>query len=532
MTGASRAGKVWVQAAFYVIMLALLVSRAVSSNISHDENQFIAPGQFLAYGGLAPYVDYPYTHMPYAIPFYALSALASDYDLLAGRLLSVLFWFGSLILMVAIGRRLNRTQNASAPSWRRLLWEFALILAFIHDPTADFILRAALNHSLATFFSLLATLLFVRGIRETNRPDGPAFWSGACIAAAGLTRFNYASLVGVLLGGWLMHGLQHWRLSWKPLLLRFGAGVLVAGLPAMVLAALAPRQFYYGNIVYIKLNTVYYEIILHRSGMDLASKLRGFGSVLLAEPMQLLLYAALVFTVMGGLTQARRDTAKLDTARLTIAVIAITLWMTAFAPTPALLQYMAAPLPFMFILAEAIEIRLPRFEAAVRYAGALAVAAVALASVVRQDPLGDLIQLARPGDWPPVQVHDLAVSIRDRVPEGRVLALQSMLPMEAGLDAYPFTATGPFSWRTSPLLTPQRRNEYDVTSPVELAAELEALPPDAILVGFEEANPGFERKDMGGLERPFSAFAVRHGYTTERLLPPFWPRGLTLWIRP
>ena len=96
----------------------LLVCRAVSGNISHDENQFIAPGQFLAYDGLLPYVDYPYTHMPYAIPFYALSALASDYDLLAGRLLSVLFWFGSILVMVAISRRLSRSPAEERRSHR------------------------------------------------------------------------------------------------------------------------------------------------------------------------------------------------------------------------------------------------------------------------------------------------------------------------------------------------------------------------------------------------------------------------------
>jgi hypothetical protein len=131
-----------------------------------------------------------------------------------------------------------------------------------------------------------------------------------------------------------------------------------------------------------------------------------------------------------------------------------------------------------------------------------------------------------------VQVHDLATEIRALVPTGRVLGLQSMVAMEAGLDAYPFTATGPFSWRTSLLLTPQRRAEYAVTSPEELGGVLHESPPAAILVGFEEPNPGFERKDMGGLETPFSEYAAASGYRQVRLQPPFWPRGLSLWIRP
>ena len=112
------------------------------------------------------------------------------------------------------------------------------------------------------------------------------------------------------------------------------------------------------------------------------------------------------------------------------------------------------------------------------------------------------------------------------------MTFQANVPLEAGLEAYPFTATGPFLWRTSLLLTPERRADYKVVSPEELPALLEAQPPDAVLVGFEEPNPGFERNDIGGLELPFSEYAIENGYTAERLLPPFWPRGLTLWIRP
>lgn len=534
MGASQRTLKAWTQGAFYLLILALLASRAVSSNISHDENQFIAPGQFLAYDGLMPYVDYPYTHMPYAIPFYAVSALVSEYDLLAGRLLSVTFWFGSILLMVRIGRSLGGTsaRGSGAPSWRRLAWEFVLVLALIQDAAADFVLRTALNHSMATFFSLLATLFFVRAVQEPEKLKAAAFWSGACISVAGLTRFNYASLIVVLFAGWLLYGLLRQQQTRKRTLLQFGTGVLIGSLPAIGLAALAPRHFYYGNIVYIRLNTVYYELILHRTGMSLASKLAGFASMLKAQPIEVVLYGVLLYTLVSVLVQARRDKEKLDIARLAIAALALTLWMTAFAPTPALLQYLAAPLPFMFILLEAIEIKLPGRETTLRSLGALALAAVVLAGLLRQNPVKDLALLAHPSAWPPVQVHELAQSLRELVPAGRVLGLQSSVPLEAGLDAYPFTATGPFSWRTSLLLTPERRVDYGVTSPEELPSVLEKLPPAAILVGFEEPNPGFARKDMGGLEEPFSQFATSNGYTAERLLPPFWPRGLTLWIRP
>jgi hypothetical protein len=131
-----------------------------------------------------------------------------------------------------------------------------------------------------------------------------------------------------------------------------------------------------------------------------------------------------------------------------------------------------------------------------------------------------------------VQVHTFALSLKEDLDSGSVLTLNPAIPLEAGYDTYPFTATGPFSWRTSPLLTADRRSEYGVTSPEELDQVLDLDPPVGIIVGWEGPNAGFGFQDQGGLERPFEDYAVARGYTPIGLAPPFWSRGLTLWIRP
>lgn len=531
----STALKAVAQGAFYLAILAFIVSNSVSADFSHDENQFIAPGQLLAYHGLFPYLDYPYTHMPYGALFYAISASASDYDFLAGRLMNSLVWLGCILLMVAISRvvrAVSATPSGGQPSWMQLLWEFALVYVFIHHGPALLVLRAALNHSLATFFSLLAAWFFVRGARPQGMAARAAFQTGACVAMAGLIRFNYASLSVVLLFCWLIY--SAWLRQGQPgrIVLGYVGGMLAASLPAIVLAALAPRQFYYGNLVYIRLNTVYYEQLLRRSGMDLATKLHEFTSNILPQPLELVLYAVLVYAAVDSAARVLRRRPDADLPRFGLAGIAIALWMSAFAPTPALLHYFAAPLPFLFVLLCAFELSPGRFRTAARALGALAVLTAAFTSISRQNPLDEIAVLADSSQWPPVQVHELAVSLRDHVAEGPILTLQPMVPMEAGYDAYPFTATGPFSWRTSLLLTARRRGEYEVTSPQELAALLEQVPPEAILVGFEGPNAGFERQDQGGLEAPFSEYAKTHGYEPVALSPPFWSRGLTLWIRP
>jgi hypothetical protein len=107
-----------------------------------------------------------------------------------------------------------------------------------------------------------------------------------------------------------------------------------------------------------------------------------------------------------------------------------------------------------------------------------------------------------------------------------------MVPLEAGYDVYPFAINGPFSWRTSLLLTPDRRAQYGVISPDELTGILARTPPDAILTGFETPNAGFKRNEIDGLEIPLIKYASDHGYKPVQFNPPFVEYELTLWVRP
>jgi hypothetical protein len=523
------------QGVFYLAILALIVSRSVSNTFSHDENLFIAPGQLLAQQGLLPYVDYPYLHMPYSIPFYALTAWASDFDFLAGRLMSSVAWLGCILLIVAVVRSMrhgSKEAPVDAPSWRQLGWEFLLVYVFVNHGPVLFVLRTALNHSLSTLFGLLAVWFLLRGVRQPETSNRAAFWSGVSIAAAGLVRFNFASLALVLLVCWLMFGI--WLRQARPgrLLMSYAVGGVVASAPALAFVALAPREFYYGNLVYIRLNTIYYQQLLHRSGMTLSLKLKDFVVNILAQPLDMLLYAVLLISLVMAIAGLIRRRSSVEVVRLGVAGIALGLWLSALAPTPGLIHYFAAPIPFLIVLLGSIELTRWRHEAAARAAGILIVIIATITTDGLRDPVKALASLRDPSQWPPVQMHEVAMELRGYVDSGRVLTLQPMLPLEAGLEVYPFTANGPFSWRTSLLLTPQRRLEYDVTSPQELPALLREMPPDAIIVGLEAPNAGFERQDLGGLERPFSEYALENGYESITLVPPYWPRGLTVYLRP
>lgn len=527
--------RIVLQIVFYLLVLLLLSSHSATAVVSHDENQFVAPAQLLADHGLLPYIDYPYTHMPYGIAFYAVAVKLTAYDYLASRLLNSLVWFLCTLLIVAL-TRVVRSRPPFAfvdpPPVPELAFEFALVLVLLWHPVASYVLGAALNHSFATFFSLLALLFFLRSSGSAAFTVLDPLLSGIFVSLAAFTRFNYASLVVVLFILWLLHA-RLFRLSGViRTLVKYVLGVFIAAVPALVLLIVAPAHFYYGNLVYIRLNTVYYQGLLYRTGMDLVPKLAGFGLGLLQRPIDLILYAPLLALSILSFVRLLRRRSLPDLGLFATSGFAFVLWLTAFTPTPALFQYFFAPLPFLLLLAAWLALELSRFGWKLYLSASAVLVLAMLTSFQPPNPLADLARLAGPSSWTPVQVHDFALSLHRYVPAGRILTLLPMVPLEAGYDVYPFTATGPFSWRTSPLLTAQRRLQYGVTSPVELPSVLAAAPPAAVLTGFETPNPGFVFQDIGGLETPLNDYAAQHGFTRIELSPSFLGHSLILWVRP
>jgi hypothetical protein len=546
-----RIFKLCIQIVFYILILALFISRAASAGFSHDENQFIASGQFLADHRLLPYVDYPYTHMPYATGFYAVTAAMSDYDFLAGRLLNAATWALCTLFItwnIRFFSRLHPAAQASRddvsaapssdPSFPQLLAEFVLALVFLYHPAMmGHIDGPALNHSYATLFGLVVLLLFGIALQQRGFPRWLLFWSGIFAGLAAFTRLNYAALAVVLLLCLILYIVAVTRPRRYLPLIPPGAGLLLASIPTAILAILAPAHFFYGNIVYVRLNTAYYSQLAFRLNMTMSSKFQSFAGSLLHSPIDIILYAGLAVFGVWSLYRFLKTRSVASIADLALTGFALVLALSAFAPTPTQPQYFFAPLPFMLVILGILGTRLGLGHP-IRWISASLLVLLALFATLRlqsirvPNPLSELGFLSRPSQWTPVQMHAFDESLRGYVPDGRILALVPMLPLEAGYGSYPFTATGTFSWRTSLLLTPARRLQYGVTSPEELPQLLQANPPSGILTSLESTNDGFVRNDLGGLETPFVDYAKSHGYKPIPLRADFLRRTVTLWVKP
>lgn len=511
---------------FLLILLggAILFGRAMNAKFDHDEHQFIASAQLLVSRGLLPYIDYPYFHMPNIVFVNSLAVAASSYDFLAVRALGVLWSLGQAVVIYCLA--LHILQPAS--SLLRQSAALIVSLVFILDPVFISADGRAFNHMLPGLLSLLAFAACRKGWQGLSDWK----WFGLCGAFSGLaagTRFSYAALILVFAAALLF--LPKAR-SLRARLVDasvFGAGTLISLLPTLALFLAAPHRFFFGNYVYIRLNTLYRQNVDYGLAMDLLAKWSFLFQKVLVHPLDAFLYAA--FAVVCGVAIYRwlRSRDGSDTGALLAAGLCLALFAAAFAPTPSWPQYFFAPLPFLMITLVYGLSWLARRKPLYGTLAIATLAALALSSGAAVVARDELAKLRQPSNWLAVEVHTFAMQIRAQVPAGNVLTLAPIFPLEAGLDVYePFTV-GPFAWRTAHLVGADQRGAYDVVARSGLSEYLAADPPAAVLVGFETESTGFGLYDKGKLEKPLEDYARRSGYHFQAMEAAFTLGPVTLW---
>lgn len=491
----------------FALIALVLFSQAVNANVSHDEYQFIAGAQILRKSGLLPYIDYPFLHMPYMPVFYATVLWLGTNDFLTTRLLNEFSVFLSVFAVFLLV-----TSRFKAPN-RFLLFLVGGLSAFLFvtNPSLYVMDGRALNHGLPTLFALGAFFLYLYAPIKRSLA---LFLCGILVGLATGTRLSYAVLViPFILAIWLDPTVH--RKDWTGLLMAFGAGIFLAVLPILVLFVIAPKPFIYGNFHYIALNTVYRRNFEHSHGMTLLGKLEAFFMFMASDPVNALLYLALIaFLVMAWIRfRERREPAVF--ALLFNGWFGIVLFAAAFSPTPLWQQYFFSPVPFLII---GIFWGISEFFSTRKKTVWLFTAALGAAFFLSQSftrLILPLQQLQEPAKWTTTIMYDLSNQIASYIDcsdNCKVLTLVPILPLEADLETYPMFTVGSFSWRTAPLLTKERRAEYEIISYEDLNEFLMNDPPAAILTGLESNATTFNRDYRGDLEQPFVDYAVRNGY--------------------
>lgn len=487
-------------ALFFGAVFLLLIATNMSKALDHDEHMYVSAGVLLARGGLLPYRDFPYLQMPdLAFVYGALFKLPGDPLLLARLFSTVCATLGMAVIFSLVSAAVGGGYTA------RFLFGGGSVLLLIANPLFAYTSGEAWNHDLPMLLSLLSVAALLAAMRHT-RWGGLLFLSGLLSGLALGTRLSFAPVLPVLLASifLLPAASRHRRMASA---LVFCAGVFVASIPVMLLFALAPSQFVFGNVQYHAANALYWQAGGYTRAMDGEGKLDYLWAVLL-QPASLA--AGLAALSLGTCALFYRKGASQLAWRgmlLSFAVVPCLLLGT-LAPTPSWYQYFYAPLPFLVLgigFAAAVLYRSARW-AALPFA-----VAVAAACLFGRLPSPNLDT----STWVPIQAHESGRQIAEYAGSGPVLTLAPIYPLEGGAGIYPLFAAGPFILRSDSFFSPGERQASGVPSAASFLQQMDKQPPPAILTGYEP-----------GLEGAWVDYATLRKYRQISL-----GGGKTLWLR-
>ncbi len=463
-------------AALALLVLAALFARSMSRFFDLDEHQFTAPGVLLQ-DGLLPYADYPYFHMPNLIYIYGGLMSVTSYKLFAARLVSVFCGWVTIILLFRVGWKLFADQRISTRWWIA----GGLSVIFLCCRLFTYTNGWAWNHDSAVVCALGAFMLHIRGLKQAK--IWPFACAGLLVGLAIGIRLSFG-LIGVPFALSLLCGRS--SLSSRRRCLGLGVAVLAACIslvPVLIPMWINQEAFFFGNLGYARLNTIFYSHIESPAMNTVAKLLHGL-QVAFSDPGNAVLVLLATYTLGYRMWRLRAWTGAYGNELLLILGLLPALLVGCWGPTPTQYQYYYMLLPFMVLgIFYTLASEAPACLEGKTFRDVLsgAVLLVGLSGIPRW--YWTIIYLPTPQRWVPIQVHQVGEWVRANTPKGaRVLTIDPLVPCEGGRQVYPEYAIGRFMMHVGPYMTSEERHRHRIAWGEELERLLVEQPPEAILI--------------------------------------------------
>jgi len=491
--GHGQAG--WRRAAWCVgvplVVLVLLLGRALTRPFDLDEHQFVSPAQLLVQEGLRPYVDYPLFHTPLLVYIYAGVIQLADNALLATRVFSAIV--GTLCVMMVYWT--SRAWLRHLPERQSRDLSFALLGIHISARVFTYTNGWSWNHDASICAMLGAVLLHLHAIRT-----GRVVWFavvGALLGAAVSIRLTTGPAAGVLgLCGVLLAS----RLGVVGRIISGGLammGAAAALLPTWLLYRAAPDDFIFGNLGYPALYKLY-VLEGNTQQSTIVGKIGHFFQTWCTDPGNL---AALVLVgcscwLLGSrrnMMPSWRSESGVRTA--TIGFVCVALFIGLNAPFQVQMQYHSVLLPFFLLFVASVLASVgqttPALDAPsdstaagdfIRISRVAIIAGIVASAINIPRWYWQVYRIATPDAWTPTRVAETAAWVRENVSrDGRVLTIDPIIPLQAGLRVYPQYATGRFTFHVGKFMTPEERRARRMLWGPQLDEMIAAEPPRAVL---------------------------------------------------
>ena len=392
-----------------------------------DEGSYAAAGT-LALDRVVPYRDFLYTQTPLLPYVYGAWAELVGENWLVLRGLS-------LLLGVVIGALLTRHLYVRFGMWFALLGSVLFAsstLVFTWYPPVK-------------TFALATTFIFAAYVVIARAEPGPRSWVAAgALASLGV---QTRSLVVGAAAAFLWDALRRGRGA-----AQFAAGFGVALVPTLVLFALDPRAFLFGNLGVHGVRSEGGLVGNFEQKAKVVANLLGIATESRPVPQYLLLAGASVVAAFA----VRRSDGRVPLWFLAASLLAL----VALIPTPTYTQYFATTIPFLIVGV----VEFARVVVDSRNSTLAAVGVVWVALYLVLAPV-DLYRVAHASQEDrPAAVQDVADFVKARTSPGEEV-LTSWPGYLVGTDAVPVPGLeNDFAPHDAPTLTPDEQQRYHLAS--------------------------------------------------------------------
>jgi len=475
-----------------IIIFAVLLTGAFSyimnAPLNHNEHMYITSGVLVGNNSL--YEDFAYLQMPY-LPliygtFYKLTG--TSYYLLWGRV----FTFLSISLLCLLTYVISHKTSEDI---------FVSVVAVVFIMLNRVTLKAmgeSSNYIMPAVFSLFSVGLFIRTLVSTSKPEIrklhqdsiSLFLCGFFVAVAtGIKLYYLVTLFPFLIIS---------RKSFKKFLLILG-GAVTGFLPALYYMIKNFDIFIFNNLGYHMTNSVYSEIVGYSNAISSTSKIK-YGIRILSHPASVAIFTTVLFIIFTGMDGKKKALRPVEGVLLLQFIFTL---VGVFTLTPLHMQYFAMPIPFIVIL---ISSWYGSVGADKKYLKRLLLCLTIIVFATEGTKLfRDIGKLENTNKWTGIHIHNTAMEIRKAIgrvnKNDKIATLSPLYAIEANLPIYKELSTGPFLYEVGDLLSKEKREAVNGTSPNTLHFLFQSDSPKAILVGFEK------KKDL-----PLIMYAEKNNY--------------------
>ena len=498
---------------FYAATISLVYSLA--GKLNHDEHQFMASAFMVAQQGLHPYQDFAYFHMPNLVYIYAPFFL-TPFPFLLARIFVGICGFAICLLIFLYAR----SQFSEYDNRIRLIISGCFMLLLLHSPLYQTAVSHVWNHTPSTLFALLAVLLYSRGM-HSEKIITILFLTGLCLGMAIGIRASFFPLIFPFLLVIILPSSNRHKTKLLQLI-AFGAGGLLANIPAIYFFFTSFQDFWFGNVGYAELNTLYREERSYVKTMTLMGKFKYMYHIFFEKRLELMavmacIYSLIIFICSRSWTHHRQ---KLEL--LLLFMVIPFLLVGALLATPSWYQYYFVLVPFLLLFSVNVLSRSSKQTlSSVAILPVVLFASISLVYGVSKSYNPILRVITKTESIIPIKVNDQSEILRNYVDskqeKGKVLTLSPIFAVNAKLPIFEEFVTGPFAWRVSHLLSEEVALSRGLPIRSKIKVFVQQNMPSVILTGKEKIR----------LERPLISAARELGYKKVKT-----PSKITLWLSP